>query len=43
MSETPPAIAHLGPVLGADTEGVLGGWLGLGADDIAALRARGVV
>jgi succinyl-CoA:(S)-malate CoA-transferase subunit B len=43
MSETPPGIAHLGPPLGADTEGVLGGWLGLGTEEIAELRARGVV
>jgi crotonobetainyl-CoA:carnitine CoA-transferase CaiB-like acyl-CoA transferase len=43
MSETPPAITHLGPPLGADTEAVLGTWLGLGAEEIAGLRRRGVV
>ena len=43
MSETPPAITHLGPKLGADTEGVLQGWLGLGEAEVAALRTRGVV
>ncbi len=43
MSETPPAIRHLGPPLGADTDAVLGGWLGLVEEEIAGLRARGVV
>ena len=31
------------PVLGADTDGVLGAELGLDADDLAALRADGVI
>ena len=31
------------PLLGADTDFVLGGWLGMPADDIAALRAAGVL
>ncbi|KVU74394.1 CoA-transferase [Burkholderia ubonensis] len=31
------------PVLGADTDDVLGGWLGLSADDVAKLRAQRVV
>lgn len=43
MSETPPAITHLGPPLGADTEGVLARWLGMDAAEVAALKTRGVV
>ncbi|MBR8512484.1 CaiB/BaiF CoA-transferase family protein [Burkholderia cenocepacia] len=31
------------PVLGADTEAVLGGWLGMSAEDVARLRADRVV
>ncbi|MBE2972630.1 CoA transferase, partial [Burkholderia cepacia] len=31
------------PVLGADTEAVLGGWLGMSADEVARLRADRVV
>ncbi|EJO55713.1 hypothetical protein BURMUCF1_2925, partial [Burkholderia multivorans ATCC BAA-247] len=31
------------PVLGADTDAVLGSWLGLSADDVARLRADRVV
>ena len=30
-------------VLGADTDAVLGGWLGLSADEVARLRADRVV
>jgi crotonobetainyl-CoA:carnitine CoA-transferase CaiB-like acyl-CoA transferase len=42
LSETPGAVRWTGRSHGADTERVLGS-LGLGADDIAALRERGVV
>jgi formyl-CoA transferase len=31
------------PVLGADTDAVLGGELGLAPDELAALRADGVI
>ena len=42
MSGTPVEYRHAPPVLGQHTEAVLGG-LGLSADEIADLRARGVV
>ncbi|MGG5809498.1 CoA transferase [Falsiroseomonas sp. CW058] len=40
MPSPPPRPA---PVLGADTDAVLGGWLGMGADEIAAQRAAGIL
>jgi crotonobetainyl-CoA:carnitine CoA-transferase CaiB-like acyl-CoA transferase len=40
MSATPGAIRFTGRLLGADTEAILGGELGL---DVAALRERGIV
>ncbi|WP_431855619.1 CaiB/BaiF CoA transferase family protein [Azospirillum sp.] len=42
-SATPLAHDRAPPMLGADTEDVLGGQLGLGAEDIAALRDKGVI
>lgn len=43
MSVTPGRIEHLGEELGNSTQTVLGGLLGLGDEEIARLRARGVV
>ncbi|MEU4570512.1 CoA transferase [Micromonospora sp. NPDC023956] len=43
MSGTPGAIRFTGRALGADTDQVLGGELGIGADRLAALRDRGVL
>lgn len=43
LSETPGRVDALGPALGEATEAVYGGWLGLGAEEIAALRARGIL
>ena len=40
MSETPPVLRHTGRALGADTDAVLRGVLGMDAAEIAALRAR---
>jgi crotonobetainyl-CoA:carnitine CoA-transferase CaiB-like acyl-CoA transferase len=42
MSETPPSVRHEPPMLGADTDSVLGE-LGYTADQIEAMRASGVV
>jgi crotonobetainyl-CoA:carnitine CoA-transferase CaiB-like acyl-CoA transferase len=42
MSATPPVMASAGPALGADTDAILRE-LGLGATEIAALRARKVI
>jgi crotonobetainyl-CoA:carnitine CoA-transferase CaiB-like acyl-CoA transferase len=43
LSLTPGRIRHAGGALGHDTDEILSGLLGLGADEIAALRAEGVV
>jgi formyl-CoA transferase len=43
LSETPGEIVHVGPALGADTEDVLGGLLGMTAAQLADLRDRGVI
>ncbi len=43
LSATPPVLRHTGRALGVDTAEVLGSLLGLGADDIAALRASGAI
>ena len=37
------AVDWLGPPLGAHIEEIFGGLLGLGAEEIAKLKARGVV
>ena len=44
LSLTPGEVRHAGPKdVGADNEEVYGGRLGLSRDDLAALRARGIV
>ncbi len=43
LSRTPGAIEHLGPRLGAHTDAILGGILGMSAAQIAELRERGVI
>ena len=43
LSATPGALRHAGPTLGADTRGVLEEVLGLSADEVTALEARGVL
>ncbi len=43
MSETPGRIRHTGRALGADTDSVLVGELGMSADDVQRLRDAGVV
>ena len=43
LSDTPGEIRWLGPALGSHTEEVLGGLLGVSAEDLAGLRSRGVV
>ena len=43
MSQSPPAYRHAPPTLGQHTGEVLGELLGMAADEIAALRERGVV
>ncbi|MCV7377418.1 CoA transferase [Mycobacterium alsense] len=43
FSSAAGAVAHLGPCLGEHNAEVYGGLLGLGADEIAGLRTRGVL
>jgi crotonobetainyl-CoA:carnitine CoA-transferase CaiB-like acyl-CoA transferase len=43
LSATPPTYRSAPPVLGEHTEEVLSGLLGMGAEEIAALRAKGVL
>ena len=43
MSDTPPEYRRAPPTLGQHTDEVLGEMLGLGADEVAALRDDGVV
>ncbi len=43
LSRTPGRIDSAGPALGADTGRLLGGLLGLSAEDLAALREKGVI
>jgi formyl-CoA transferase len=43
LSETPGAVRWPGPGLGEHTEAVLGERLGMGPEEIAGLRSRGVI
>lgn len=43
LSESPGGIEHAGPELGADTDAVLGEWLGQDRASIDRLRAAGVI
>jgi crotonobetainyl-CoA:carnitine CoA-transferase CaiB-like acyl-CoA transferase len=43
LSETPGAISHLGRQLGADSDAVFGELLQLDTDQLAALRASGII
>jgi len=43
LSETPPRVKWACRPVGADTEFVLGKYLGLGRETVAGLRARGVI
>jgi crotonobetainyl-CoA:carnitine CoA-transferase CaiB-like acyl-CoA transferase len=43
LSETPPRVSGPGPLLGEHTDAVLSGLLGCGGEEIAALRAAGVI
>jgi len=43
LSATPAAPRRAPPTLGQHTDDVLGEWLGLNADEIAALREKGIV
>ncbi len=43
LSETPAAVSGPGPLLGEHADDVLPGLLGMSADEIAALRAAGVL
>ena len=43
LSASPGRVPNAGPALGEHTEEILGGMLGMSPDDIAALRAEGVV
>ncbi len=43
LSATPPTYRSAPPVLGEHTEEVLGGILGMGAEEIAALRAKSIL
>jgi crotonobetainyl-CoA:carnitine CoA-transferase CaiB-like acyl-CoA transferase len=43
LSRTPGKVRHTGRRLGADNEAVWGGELGLSADEMAGLKARGVI
>jgi benzylsuccinate CoA-transferase BbsF subunit len=43
LSETPARVSGPGPLLGEHTEEILGGLLGCAPDEIAALRAAGVI
>jgi crotonobetainyl-CoA:carnitine CoA-transferase CaiB-like acyl-CoA transferase len=43
LSRTPGHVTHAGPAIGAHTDEILGGLLGMSAADIAQLRQEGVV
>ncbi len=43
LSETPGEVRTPAPLLGQHTEEILTGWLGMGAEEIAALREQGVL
>lgn len=43
LSRTPGGIKHAGPRLGEHNDDILGGELGIGTDELAALRAAGVI
>jgi len=43
LSNSPGCVRHVGPTLGEHTETVLADWLGLGADDLDALRDDHVI
>ncbi|WP_043364761.1 CaiB/BaiF CoA-transferase family protein [Belnapia sp. F-4-1] len=43
LTETPPTFRHAGRARGADTQDILGNWLGMVAEDIAALRQSGAI
>ena len=43
LSATPGGVRTAPPVLGAHTDAVLAGDLGLGSDQIGALRVKGIV
>jgi crotonobetainyl-CoA:carnitine CoA-transferase CaiB-like acyl-CoA transferase len=43
LTETPGRIEHLGRALGADNDNVWGGLLGVSAEQLTDLRARGVI
>jgi crotonobetainyl-CoA:carnitine CoA-transferase CaiB-like acyl-CoA transferase len=43
LSRTPGRVTHAGPPMGQDTDAVLSELLGLSGDDLAALRAGGVI
>ncbi len=43
LSRTPGRVPHAGPAMGAHTEEILRGMLGLSQEEIAALRQEGVV
>jgi formyl-CoA transferase len=43
LSRTPGRVTHAGPQLGHHTDEIFSGLLGMSADEIAVLRAEGVV
>jgi crotonobetainyl-CoA:carnitine CoA-transferase CaiB-like acyl-CoA transferase len=43
LTATPATLRHAGRARGADTDAVLGEWLGLALGEIAALRGSGAV